>query len=74
MIITINKTEYEVEFDSDSVYITIRDGNNYGEDWCSKISDILSGKIKTYEDYPFDENEEELNKLIIKIWNNKSLI
>jgi hypothetical protein len=73
LIITINQTEYEITFSGDEVFISKRDGNKY-VDWCSRICDILDGKIKAYEDYPFDKNGEELNKLIIKIWDNKSLI
>ena len=72
-IITADQSEYEVEFTSkEEVNITPLQGK--GDSWYSPISEILDDTIRRREDYPFDKNEAEINKIIIKIWQNRSLI
>lgn len=72
-ITTVDGNEYEIEFISrGEVEITQLQGNGNG--WYSPISEILDDTIRRRDDYPFDKNEEEINKIIIKIWQNESLI
>jgi hypothetical protein len=68
-VTTADQSEYLINFEKDRVSIS----NVIEGKWFSPIADILNGKIKNHYDYPF-KNEEEINEIIIKIWNNRSMI
>lgn len=69
-IISKDNTEYEIDIAGDEVFITNLTNN---DEWMSIIDRILDGTIKKELDYPY-KNEEEINKIIIKILENKAFL